>query len=68
MGSIFVVMLQPELGFSARICKGEEGVFVEELVADARVQALDVGILGRLAWSDEVPPHIMLCSPFQELK
>ena len=40
---------------------------IENLAAEGPVEALDVGVLGRLAWLDLVEPHAIGLGPSDEL-
>ncbi len=61
-----IVAALPERGLGTRGSEGEEDVFVEKLVADPRVKALDFGVLGWLTGSDEVKAYVALGGPLQQ--
>jgi hypothetical protein len=50
-----IVVVTPCLDRFARLGEGEEDVLVEAFVAQAAVEALDEGVLHRLAWLDVMP-------------
>jgi hypothetical protein len=49
-----VVLLSPILSLFSCISQIREPVLVETIVSEAAVEALDVGVLRRLAWLDEM--------------
>ena len=49
----FIVVLSPGFDDLARMIQADEPVFVEAFVAELPVEALDVGVLNRLAGPDE---------------
>ena len=60
-----VVVIAPEGQLSACILQAVEDLLVQQLVPQAAVEALDEGVLLRLARIDVVPGHPVLVSPFQ---
>jgi hypothetical protein len=61
--SLSVVFDPPGLDGSPRVRHGEEPVFVQALVTEATVEALDVGVLDRLAGTDKAQAHSGLVRP-----
>jgi len=55
MGPDGIVVDTPSLDDPARLGKREEGVLIEAFIAQPSVEALDEGILDRLARCDVVP-------------
>ena len=49
-----VVVLPPRLDEAPRLVKGSKPMFVQAFIAQSTVEALDVGVLHRLARLDEV--------------
>lgn len=52
MGSLVVVAVAPVLGHAAHLVQAGEDVTIQDLGAEGPVEALDVGVLGRLAGLD----------------
>ena len=61
-----VVVVAPEGDLSARVIQGVEDLLVQQLVAQAAVEAFDEGILLRLAGIDAVPGNVVLIGPLQD--
>ena len=61
-----VVVVAPEGDLSARVIQGVEDFLVQQLVAQAAVEAFDEGILLRLAGIDVVPGNVVLIGPLQD--
>jgi hypothetical protein len=51
--SAVVVVLAPVVDDAAHVAQAREPVLRQALVSEAAVEALDVGVLYRLAWLDE---------------
>ena len=66
MRSLVVVVASPTIEFDAGVTKGLEQGFVQALVAQATVEALDKGILLGLSWRDVMPVDAGLVRPFQD--
>ena len=63
----FAVICDPPLfNFAPRVIEGDEDVFVEALVAQPRVETLDVRILDRLAPFDKLQMDAMIIGPLIE--
>ena len=54
MGSDGVVLLQPLFADFSDFCQAIEKVQARHLLAIRAIETLDVSILGRLAWLDEI--------------
>ena len=67
MGSHFVVDLSPDLDQLTGVLQGGKPVRVQALVAQLSVEALDVAVLCRLAWADEVELDLMPKRPLVEM-
>ena len=63
MGLDFVVMSPPFIDGGSGIVETGEPVQVEAVVPELAVEALDEGVLRRLAWLDEVQFHTRLPCP-----
>jgi hypothetical protein len=63
VGPDCIVVYAPALDDLARVRQAEEPVFVQALVAEAAVEALDVGILVRLARVNEVQSDALRVRP-----
>jgi hypothetical protein len=61
-----VVVPPPFLERDARLGERGEQRLVQELVAQAAIEALDEGVLHGLAWSDVVPVDAGLAGPSQD--
>ena len=64
--SLGVVLDSPVLNDLSCVRHRQEPVFIQALVPEAPVEALDVGVLDRLARSDEAEYHMMLVGPRSE--
>lgn len=63
MGPDGVVVDAPRLNRGLRIDQGYKSVFVQALIATLAVEALDIGVLDRLAWSNESQRHAARVRP-----
>jgi hypothetical protein len=61
-----VVVCPPFFDDLASVSEGEEPVFVQALVAQPAVEALDVGVLDGLAGIDEAQANTVLIGPLVE--
>lgn len=61
--SLLVVFPSPGLDLGAGVQQRREPVLVEAFVAQAAVEALDVGVLVRLAWLDQAQLNTALVRP-----
>jgi hypothetical protein len=61
-----IVLDAPVFDLAARIVERNEDVFIQAFLAQARIEALDVGVLDRLARFDELQPYPMLIGPLVE--
>lgn len=59
----FIVIREPDLCSIAELWKRFEILRVEELIADARVERFDPGVLRRLSWIDEMQQHVVIDKP-----
>ena len=66
MRSFPIVLDAPVFDLAARIVERNEDVFIQAFLAQARIEALDVGVLDRLARFDELQPYPMLIGPLPE--
>lgn len=66
MRSLRVVLVAPGFDDSPGIVETQEPVFVQALVAELAIPALDVRVLVRLARPDEGEPHVVAVSPLVE--
>ena len=62
----FVVVAPPACDFQARIGQAGEPVFVQALVAERAVEALDVAVLHWTAWLDQQVDDLVLLRPGQK--
>ena len=61
--SMVVVVAPPEVQLPACIGQVEEHLYVQAFVAQSPVEALDVAVLDRPAWTDEVQVHTVPIGP-----
>jgi hypothetical protein len=61
-----IVVDAPLFDLAARVVERNKDVLVEALLAQARVETLDVRVLDRLSRFDELQPHAMLVGPLIE--
>ena len=61
-----IVFDSPLFDFAARIVERDEDVFVETLLPQPAVEALDEGVLNRLARLDELQLHAAFVGPLIE--
>ena len=54
MRPMMVVIMSPQRQLAPRVCQSEEYFHVQALVAQSSVEALDVPVLDRSPWTDEV--------------
>lgn len=66
MGSDGVVVGQPQCQGLAGMNERDEQGLVQQLIAQTPIEALDKGILLRLAWRDVVPLDPLLLRPAQD--
>ena len=66
MLSDVVVIVSPESQLPPRIIQTVEDLLVEQLVAQAAVEAFDEGILLRFARIDIIPINIVIAGPLQD--
>src|SRR6478752_2045793 len=65
MRALAIIVGDPHCDLGARIVDVEEQRLVQKLVTHTAVEALDEGVLDRLAWGDEVPVDAGLLAPGQ---
>ena len=53
MGTFLIILDAPRFNLAARIVERNEDVFIQAFLAQARIEALDVGVLDRLARFDD---------------
>lgn len=58
-----IVFLQPLLSHFSRFGEGTEEIKVQDVLPIGTVEALDVGVLCRIARLDEIEQHVVLFSP-----
>src|SRR6476469_1602554 len=63
MGACLVIVLSPCFDFELRIGQRQEPVRVQTLGAEAPVKRLDLGVIGRFAWTREVQLDTVLIRP-----
>ena len=61
-----VVVVAPEGDLAARVAQGVEDLFIQQLVAQAAVEAFDEGVLLWLAGIDVMPGDVVLVCPLQD--
>ena len=66
MVTLPIVIEAPLFDLEPRIGKRNEDVLVKALVAQPRIETLDVRVLDWLAWFDELQPHAVLIGPLVE--
>jgi hypothetical protein len=66
MGPLMVVAVAPVLGHAAHLVQAGEDVAVQHLGAEGAIEALNVGILGRLAGLDVQQLDAVLLSPLPQ--
>jgi hypothetical protein len=66
MGAFLIVLDAPLFDLAARIVERNEDVFIQAFLAQARIEALDVGVLDRLARFDKLQPYAMFVGPLVE--
>ncbi len=54
MGADLVVVHSPVLDLGSGVAQIDKPVLVQALVAELTIEGLDVGVIGRLSWPDEV--------------
>jgi len=60
---VVVVVVEPECQLPAGIGQAEEYLHVQALIAQSSVEALDVAVLDRPPWPDEVQMYSVQISP-----
>jgi hypothetical protein len=63
VGSLVVVLLAPAFDDAASMIHGDEPVLIEALIAELAIEALDVGVLDWLAWTDERQSDVLPVRP-----
>ena len=66
MGAFLIVLDAPLFDLAARIVERNEDVFIQAFLAQVRIEALDVGVLDRLARFDKLQPYAMFVGPLVE--
>ena len=66
MRSDVIVIVSPESQLAASIIQGVEDLLVEQLVAQAAVEAFDEAVLLRLTRINVMPSNIVIASPLQD--
>ena len=61
-----IVLDAPVFDLAARVVERNEDVFIQAFLAQARIEALDVGVLDRFARFDELRPYITFVGPLVE--
>ena len=63
MRAFCVVIDPPVFDDLARLADAREPVLVQALIPEPAIEALDIGILGRLAWVDEIQLNAVVIGP-----
>ena len=66
MRAFSIILDAPLFNLAARVVERNKDVLVEAFFAQARIETLDVRVLDRLSWFDELQPHAMLVGPLVE--